>query len=130
MCGITGIIALNKEGLSALSNLDKALDTLTQRGPDNRGKYTDDPIALGHTRLSVIDTSALAHQPLTDETGRYTITYNGEFYNFRKHREALIQSGVSFRSSSDTVVLLQLYIREGKACLDKINGFFVKNKNH
>lgn len=76
-----------------------------------------DDVALAHRRLSIIDTSAAASQPFTDASGRYTIIYNGEFFNYRQHRQQLVSEGVKFASDSDTEVLLQLYIRNGIKCL-------------
>jgi len=105
-------------------NLSKATDAITARGPDNRGLYNNDFVGLGHTRLSIIDTSAAGSQPMTDPTGRYQIVYNGEIYNFKELRKELIDSGEKFTSETDTEVLLRLYIKEGKGCLQKLNGFF------
>lgn len=124
MCGITGICWFNDQGRAFLKNIDKAVDSLVHRGPDNKGVYIKNNVGLGQTRLSIIDTSDAATQPFTDSFGRYTIVLNGEFYNYQQYRKALIDEGVQFRSSSDTEVLLQLFITEGIACLNKINGDF------
>lgn len=105
-------------------NLSKATDAITSRGPDNLGLYNSDFVGLGHTRLSIIDTSAAGSQPMTDPTGRYRIVYNGEIYNFKELRKELVYKGEKFTSETDTEVLLRLYIKEGKACLQKLNGFF------
>ena len=125
MCGITGIIAFSKSGTEYLDKVENAVKTLAQRGPDSNGIYTHNNVALGHTRLSVIDTSDAASQPFTDNSGRYTIIYNGEFYNYKEHRKILESKGVRFRSNSDTEVLLYLYIHEGAFCLEKVNGFLL-----
>ncbi len=124
MCGITGIVAFNESGANYLDKVESAVKTLAQRGPDSNGTYKHNNVALGHTRLSIIDTSDAASQPFTDTSGRYTIIYNGEFYNYKEHRKILESKGVQFRSKSDTEVLLYLYIHEGPACLAKVNGFF------
>jgi asparagine synthase (glutamine-hydrolysing) len=124
MCGIAGIAALTDKGTERLPRIRAAVDGLRRRGPDADGIFTAGRVALAHTRLSVIDTSSLGAQPMSDPTGRYTIVFNGEFFNYREHRDALSAAGVSFRSHSDTEVLLQLYLREGPACLQKVNGFF------
>ena len=124
MCGIAGIVALSDEGKSSLKNIDGAVKELRKRGPDSKGTFTHKNLALGHARLKVIDTSKLANQPMSAKNGRYTIIYNGEFYNYKKHRSELIKEGIRFSSESDTEVLLRLYIREGPACLEKVNGFF------
>ncbi len=123
MCGIAGVYSFN-DSISNTEGLKEALVKLGKRGPDGSGIYIDKQVALGHTRLSIIDTSDLAAQPFTDDSGRYTIIFNGEFFNFLEHRKSLSESGVKFRSSSDTEVLLQLYIKEGAECLEKLNGFF------
>lgn len=124
MCGITGIVALNKNGESHISKIETAVKSLSKRGPDSNGIYLDGNFGLGHARLSILDTSSAGNQPLTDDSGRYTIVYNGEFYNFEEHRKELISKGISFKSTSDTEVLLNLYISDGEKCLNKINGFF------
>ena len=105
-------------------NLAKATEAISSRGPDNQGHFHDDTVGLGHRRLSIIDTSAEANQPMQDPSGRYTIIYNGEIYNFRQLRQSLEAAGTQFISSTDTEVLLHLFIREGRACLAKLNGFF------
>ena len=124
MCGITGILAFNLVGKFHRMHIAAATQALRRRGPDHQGLYTDDWVALGHRRLSVIDTSEVAHQPMWDESKRYAIVFNGEIFNFQSLRQDLERQGVSFFSQSDTEVLLKLYIREGSACLNKLNGFF------
>jgi len=81
-------------------------------------------VALGHTRLAIIDTSSFAAQPFTSADGRYTMVFNGEIFNFRELRKELENEGVKFRSQSDTEVLLELYAKEKEKCLPKLNGFF------
>lgn len=124
MCGIAGIASFTKSAKDFQQHLRSASSCLRQRGPDNEGFFIDDNVALAHRRLSIIDTSAAASQPFSDASGRYTIIYNGEFFNYRHHRSQLESQGVSFVSESDTEVLLQLYIRKGINCLQCINGFF------
>ncbi|MFM2207916.1 MAG: hypothetical protein RL213_1891 [Bacteroidota bacterium] len=124
MCGIAGIVTTQDGIQSALPELKAALESLSRRGPDSNGVFAANNILLGHTRLSIIDTSAGGAQPMTDPSGRYTIVFNGEFFNFREHREELLRQGVQLSSHSDTEVLLQWYIREGADCLQRINGFF------
>jgi asparagine synthase (glutamine-hydrolysing) len=101
-----------------------ATDTLSQRGPDSSGTFTHGYVGLGHRRLSIIDTSSDGRQPMTDETERYTIIFNGEIFNFPELKQQLIAKGYTFRSSSDTEVLLNLYIHEKENCLKHLNGFF------
>lgn len=97
---------------------------LAKRGPDFQDIYHDQFVGLGHRRLSILDTSPAAHQPMWDETKRYAIVFNGEIFNFRELRSQLEAQGVSFASTSDTEVLLKLFIREKENCLNKLNGFF------
>ncbi len=124
MCGISGIVAFNEAGRSCLDHIHDAVASMQSRGPDNKGIYINGNVAFGHNRLSVIDVSEAASQPFTDSTGRYTIVFNGEFFNFQTYRNQLIKQGIPFKSNSDTEVLLHLYMLEGPACLEKINGFF------
>ncbi len=124
MCGITGIIGFSAKGLSYLNNIETAASALSRRGPDNTGYFKEGKVGLGHRRLSIIDVSTAANQPMFDDSGRYVMIYNGEFFNFREHKQDLESRGESFKTNSDSEVLLRLYIREGPAFLSKINGFF------
>jgi asparagine synthase (glutamine-hydrolysing) len=124
MCGITGIFAFNLVGKFNKINVTAATGTFRKRGPDFQDIYLDDWVALGHRRLSIIDTSDAGNQPMWDSTNRYCIVFNGEIFNFKDLRSELQSSGVSFHSNSDTEVLLYLYIQEKEKCLNKLNGFF------
>jgi asparagine synthase (glutamine-hydrolysing) len=124
MCGITGIYAKNLAGKMHMINLSKATDHIARRGPDARGVWMNDYVGLGHRRLSIIDVSYNAAQPMKDATGRYTIVYNGEIYNFKEIKEELLGRGVDFKSTSDTEVLLYAYINYKEKCLARLNGFF------
>ena len=124
MCGITGILAFNLVGKFNRIHVTNATMALEKRGPDFQDIYTDEWVGLGHRRLSIIDTRSVAHQPMWDDQKRYCIIFNGEIFNFRELRAGLIAKGISFRTESDTEVLLKLYIAEGEACLNKLNGFF------
>lgn len=95
---------------------------LAHRGPDAEGVYIDDGIALGHRRLSIIDLSDDANQPMTDASGRYVLVFNGEIYNYQSVKAAL--PDYPFRSKSDSEVILAAYARWGAACLDRLNGMF------
>lgn len=123
MCGIAGIISFH-ENHPLFEQLPAALNKLTKRGPDSSGIYTNKGVALGHRRLSIIDTSEAGSQPMTDSSDRYTIVFNGEFFNYRDFIEELISDGIQLKSHSDTEVLLYLYIKYGIKCINKINGFF------
>lgn len=121
MCGITGYIHLSNNTPELKESLEAATQSLLSRGPDNQATFLDKSIGLGHTRLSIIDTSEKANQPMTDRSGRYTLIFNGEVYNFKELAKEL---RVDFSSTSDTEVLLYLLIKEGKECLSRLNGFF------
>lgn len=124
MCGITGVFAFNLLGKFNMIHVTSATIALEKRGPDAHDVYTDEFVGLGHRRLSIIDTSATANQPMWDEQKRYCIVFNGEIFNYQQLRKELEAEGVQFVSSSDTEVLLNLYIREKENCLSKLNGFF------
>ncbi|CAN5795171.1 asparagine synthase (glutamine-hydrolyzing) [soil metagenome] len=124
MCGITGAIAFTEKGKNYLAKIGDAVKSLRHRGPDGEGIFKDGNVVLGHTRLAIIDTSAIADQPFTSDDGNYTIVFNGEIFNFKELREELENEGVKFRSQSDTEVLLALYAKEKENCLPKLNGFF------
>ncbi|NQY67893.1 MAG: asparagine synthase (glutamine-hydrolyzing) [Flavobacteriales bacterium] len=124
MCGITGIVSFSEQGKSFHDSIDKAVSALSKRGPDSYGTFRDKNVSLGHTRLSIIDTSSASSQPFTDPTGRFTIVYNGEFYNYASIKDELQNDGVQFITTGDTEVLLQLYIKLKEKSLEKINGFF------
>lgn len=124
MCGITGIMVFKEDGKQYLPKIDAATDCLIARGPDGRGIYAHKSVALGHRRLSIIDTSNAASQPFTDASGRYTIVFNGEIFNYKELRKELENKGFQFKSESDTEVLLYLYIFEKEKCLQQLNGEF------
>ncbi|WOK06225.1 asparagine synthase (glutamine-hydrolyzing) [Imperialibacter roseus] len=124
MCGITGIKAFNEVGRINMIHLAAATESLAKRGPDNQGLFYDHFVGLGHRRLSIIDVSESAHQPMSDASGRYQIVFNGEIFNYMQLRKGLQEKGVSFQTESDTEVLLQLYILFGKKALNHLNGFF------
>ncbi len=124
MCGITGVYAFTKKGETYFKNVASSVKTLKQRGPDKSAVVTKGKACLGHTRLSIIDLTDAASQPFFDITGRYTIIFNGEIYNYKELREYLIKKGLPLKTNSDTEVLLYLYIIEGPDCLKKLNGFF------
>jgi len=123
MCGIAGYI--NLDGKPASPVILKAMtDAIAHRGPNGEGQWVQGGVALGHRRLSIIDLSALAHQPMSTRDGALTLTFNGEIYNFRELRTELQACGRSFHSQSDTEVLLQAWAEWGEACIPRLNGMF------
>lgn len=121
MCGIAGCFNPKTPPDDAL--LRRLCGTMRQRGPDAQGIFLDGALGLAHTRLSVIDLCGGA-QPMRDEAGRFTLVFNGEIFNFRELRAELEGKGETFRTRSDTEVLLKLLIREGADCIPRLNGFF------
>ncbi len=117
MCGIIGAQGARQEVLA------KGLDTFAYRGPDARG-FADGFCALGHARLSIIDLDPRSDQPMLDGSGRYSIVFNGEIYNYRELRDELRREGVEFRTLSDTEVLLKAYVRWGVAMFPRLRGMF------
>ncbi|GAA4354557.1 asparagine synthase (glutamine-hydrolyzing) [Hymenobacter saemangeumensis] len=124
MCGITGVFAFTDTGRQSLTGLQASTDAIIRRGPDSQGHFTYDCVGLGFRRLAILDLSADGNQPMTDEAQRYTIVFNGEIFNFRELREKLLKKGYRFHSQTDTEVILQLYISEGRSFIKKLNGFF------
>ena len=124
MCGIAGIVNLNGAPASevAIRAMTKAI---AHRGPDGEGHWLDGPVALGHRRLSIIDLSDAAAQPMATDDGRYILTYNGELYNFLELKAQLQQQSVQFTSRSDTEVILKAIATWGVAkTVLKFNGMF------
>jgi len=123
MCGIVGIASRHAVSPERLAS---AIASLGHRGPDSHGSFISevDKVGLGHTRLAIIDLSPLGRQPMTSSNGRYTITFNGEIYNYREIREYLVGRGCRFRSSSDTEVLLEGFALIGSAIFSMLNGIF------
>ena len=126
MCGIAGYASNNiiKDNAAARAQLQACLDDIKHRGPDDSGISIQDHIILGHRRLSILDLSAGAKQPFHSSCGRYSLTFNGEIYNYIELKAYLKQQGINHYTTSDTEVLLNLLIKEGKECLSKLNGMF------
>src|SRR5690349_363499 len=121
MCGICGVVNWEGPDMDAVRAMSSAM---VHRGPNADGLIIRTPAVLAHRRLSIIDLSDEANQPMMDESGRYFITYNGEIYNYRAIRTDLEKIGVRFRTHSDTEVLLYAYIIWGLECLQRLNGMF------
>ena len=124
MCGIAGKFNFKTGEPVSEKLINSMCAKLHHRGPDDQGVFTDGPVGLGHTRLSIIDLSSLGHQPMQSNDGRYWITYNGEVYNFLTLRKELISEGYTFKSQCDTEVILSLYQKYGKNCLEHLRGMF------
>lgn len=129
MCGIAGIMNMQRCGsnIELMKELTKnMLNVIAHRGPDGEGQKVLDEghVFLGHRRLAIIDLSNAASQPMQSLDGRYTITYNGEIYNYKELREELRKLGFSFFSSSDTEVVINAYAAWGEEALLKFNGIF------
>ena len=120
MCGIFGIIPSIPE-----NEIRYALSKIAHRGPDDEGVWSDGVfVSFGHRRLSILDLSPKGHQPMHDKTGRYTIIFNGEVFNFIEIREELIKKGYTFTSNTDTEVVLYAFIEWKEACLRRFNGMW------
>ncbi len=121
MCGIFGAVSSVHTDSSEWIN---ATDSLHHRGPDSGGCYTSDRgnVFLGHRRLSIIDLSEIANQPMHSADGRYVMVYNGEVYNFRELRQKLPQ--FHWKTGSDTEVILELFARFGAESFKWLNGIF------
>lgn len=124
MCGIVGFVSTAPRDVQeARASLSAGMQRIRHRGPDGEGAWIaqDGTVALGHVRLSVIDLSS-GDQPMRSEDGRFTIVYNGEVYNYIELRAELGED--SFRTTSDTEVVLRAYERWGSACLSRLRGMF------
>lgn len=121
MCGICGY--LSRGGPAEGSTLRAMTATLAHRGPDGEGLHLDGPVGLGHRRLSIIDLSEAASEPMTNEDGSLWLVFNGEIYNFRELRRAL-ESRHRFKSQGDGEVILHLYAEKGDAAVAELDGMF------
>jgi asparagine synthase (glutamine-hydrolysing) len=120
MCGISGGI-----GASAPSEqlLDAQLKSIEHRGPDDSGTYLNQEISLGMCRLAIVEIAA-GKQPASDASGKIHIVWNGEIYNYRELRSELEQRGIHFRDSSESEVVINLYLEFGLDFINKLNGMF------
>jgi asparagine synthase (glutamine-hydrolysing) len=121
MCGIAGFAGKFDETLLRDMGL-----SIADRGPDDSGTIflPEHGVGLAHRRLAIIDVSPAGHQPMWDEAHQAAIVFNGEIYNYRELRRELTGNGASFRSESDTEVLLKLYLQHGREALSRLNGIF------
>lgn len=128
MCGITGFYSFNMATAHTVANVQQSNEKLTQRGPDSGDIFVTENVALGHRRLSIIDTSSAATQPMKSKNNRYVIVFNGEIFNYQELSNQFLKSyweeiGQPI-THSDTEVLLGLLIQYGTKCLNWLHGFF------
>src|SRR6185295_8560325 len=119
MCGIAGYYSRQQNFNS--NDLKSMTDCIAHRGPDAEGFFSDAVVGLGHRRLSIIDLSPAANQPMFSNDGRYCIIFNGEVFNYRELAASVKQQ---LRTHSDTEVILNLIISEGPEAVNKFNGMF------
>lgn len=123
MCGFVGYLpGSNKQNDNEI--IEQMMDTIHHRGPDSGGYHVADHAVLGFRRLTIIDLSDAGNQPLFDETGRYTLTFNGEIYNHKDIRAELEAKGYKFKSNTDSEVLVHGYAEWKEGILDKVRGMF------
>jgi asparagine synthase (glutamine-hydrolysing) len=124
MCGILGQVTLDKKLTYDCSRFNSALELLEHRGPDDFGIIEDEKFIFGHRRLSIIDLSTDAKQPMLTSDTNVCVTFNGEIYNYLEIKDTLISKGYCFRTNSDTEVLLYSYYEWGIDCVHKFIGMF------
>ncbi len=126
MCGIAGVLARAPLGPPEMveDRLAAMVATIRHRGPDGMGVWSDGTVGLGHARLAIIDLSPAAAQPMSDADGAVRLVHNGEIYNFPELREELIARGHSFRSRSDTEVIVEGYRAWGERVVERLRGMF------
>lgn len=123
MCGFFGYISPENHDLS-VNVVHSIQNHLKKRGPDYQGFFHKDQVTLIHTRLAILDLDARSHQPFFSSDGRYGLVYNGEVYNFQDLRAALAKLSYSFKTRSDTEVVLAAYSHYGASCFEKFEGMF------
>jgi asparagine synthase (glutamine-hydrolysing) len=123
MCGITGIINLNQNAVSE-DQIRTMMSLMKHRGPDDEGTFMEDNTGLGFVRLSILDLSPAGHQPMFSQDGRYVIIFNGEVFNYLELKKDLEQLGHTFKTNTDTEVVLAAYIEWGENCLNRFNGMW------
>ena len=123
MCGICGKLYFDDHRHVESQLIEKMSKTISHRGPDGDGIYMSGQIGLGHRRLSIIDLDT-GKQPLSNENDQMWITYNGEIYNYLELRENLIKRGHTFKTKTDTEVILHLFEELGEKCLEELRGMF------
>ena len=123
MCGICGIINFDSQSVRE-DDIRQMMLQMKHRGPNDEGIFLNGTNGFGFVRLSILDLSDRGHQPMFDITQRFMIVHNGEVYNYIELREELIKLGYTFRSNTDTEVILYSYLHWGQDCLHKFNGMW------
>ncbi|MDD5030702.1 MAG: N-acetylglutaminylglutamine amidotransferase, partial [Rhodoferax sp.] len=123
MCGLCGELRFDG-ALPDLAALERMSTQLARRGPDDAGTYQSGPLALGHRRLSIIDLTSHAHQPMVDAALQLALVFNGTIYNYRELRAELLARGYTFFSDGDSEVILKSYHAWGNACVARFKGMF------
>lgn len=123
MCGINGIWMLNPNQVLLSEKITEMNACLKHRGPDAQASFVNEHLALGHTRLAIIDLQASSNQPMYSSDGRYVLVFNGEIYNYRELRERL-KPEYNFKTQSDTEVVLALFQKYDLSCLTMLDGMF------
>src|SRR5215831_2113326 len=123
MCGLVGLVDRPRSNARG-DVLKKMLAVVRHRGPDDDGTYLSGQVGFGFRRLSILDLSVAAHQPMTSADGMVTLVFNGEIYNYLELRRDLKSRGHTFSSSGDTEVLLHSYLEWGPSCLSRLNGMW------
>ncbi|MDB6140173.1 MAG: hypothetical protein JWO94_3245 [Verrucomicrobiaceae bacterium] len=124
MCGITGVFSTHLPPQALRAAAEQMQAALVHRGPDDAGLWGGEQAALAHQRLSILDLSAAARQPMSTPDGRFHLSFNGEIYNFRELRNSLEKEGACFHTNSDTEVILELYVRYKAGCVQQLRGMF------
>src|SRR5262245_9690627 len=117
MCGIAGYFGTPAPRGPAQAMLERMLGAIRHRGPDGEGVHVADGAGLAHVRLSIIDHAA-GQQPMANDDESVWITFNGEIFNYVELRDDLIRRGVTFRTNSDTEVIIRLYEEMGPDCVE------------
>lgn len=123
MCGIAGVINYYEKRDVSKQLIEKMVASLEHRGPDDVGIHVKENVGLGIRRLSIIDLET-GHQPISNEDNSIHVVYNGEIYNFKALREELLQKGHTFKTNTDTEVIVHLYEEVGKQLVTRLNGMF------
>ena len=121
MCGFVGFIG-NQNNKDKI--IEEMMDTIIHRGPDGSGKYTDENVALGHRRLSIIDVSESGNQPIFNSDQSMVLVFNGEIYNYKEIKAELLEKNYSFKTETDSEVILLGYEEWGEKIVEKLRGMF------